>query len=230
MDTPWTGRTVSQRNLYGTLLELISEIGRAESVCPLNWAFSVHTGITKFFISGWNSSKPPSSGSKKCSISAIWNSRVLISPFPVEISFRNECPTWPTANGRRLFLKTAFKNIAPPSGNFKYYKEKILKASLSNLKFEKIPWAVSGRKYPTDLPSDPISHWNIRLNSIGRESSFPEVDFIPSSFISSKVSSSFNDSTNFNFSSSSTFFDFEVFLEFNFDSIWLNSVLRNSRI
>lgn len=94
-----------------------------------------------------------------------------------------------------------------------------MKAILSNLKLEKIPWAVSGLRYPTDLPSGPISHWNIRLNSIGRESSLPEVDFIPSSFIRSKVSFSFSDSTNFNFSSSSSFFDFEVFLEFSFDSI-----------
>lgn len=93
------------------------------------------------------------------------------------------------------------------------------KAILSNLKLEKIPWAVSGLRYPTDLPSGPISHWNIRLNSIGRESSLPEVDFMPSSLIRSKVSFSFSDSTNFNFSSSSSFFDFEVFLEFSFDSI-----------
>mmetsp|Transcript_45831 Transcript_45831/g.111765 ORF Transcript_45831/g.111765 Transcript_45831/m.111765 type:complete len:298 (-) Transcript_45831:160-1053(-) len=69
------------------------------------------------------------------------NSRTRRRPLRGAISFRKPSPIWAAAKG----IFCAFK-------------------SSRRRKFTKRPWAVSGRRYPTDVPSGPIDVLNIKLN------------------------------------------------------------------
>ena len=44
--------------------------------------------------------------------------------------------------------------------------------SRQNLKLRKMPWAVSGRRYPVRLPTGPMGVGNMRLNATGSVRSF----------------------------------------------------------